>query len=206
MNAHQTATTDTPLRIAVIIGSIRQDRFGPTPARWIADQAAKRDGLDVDVVDLIDYECPVVLGGNDYDAKPPASVQELSQRLKPADAFIVVTPVYNRSYPASLKSAIDWLYPEWQLKPVGLMSYGGITGGLQAIDHLRDVFTEFNAVALRDTITFPNFWEKFDHDGRPTDPELTTKLATSFLDQLTWWGHTLRQGRHERPYPDGIEM
>lgn len=196
-----TQKSDTPVRIAVIVGSTREDRFGPVPANWIADQARKHEGMEVELVDLADYDCPAVLGGDDPNAPLPARVAELGERLARADGFVVVTPVYNRSYPASLKNAIDWLYGEWQLKPVGFVSYGGITGGLQAIEALRDVFTEFHAVSLRDTITFANFWEVFDHDGRPVDTEGMTKLAGGFLDQLTWWARSLREARDKRPYP-----
>ncbi len=187
--------------VAVIVGSIRQDRFGPTPSKWIVDQARRREGVDVDLIDLADYDLPVVLDGNDQNAPQPESVTELSRRLAAADAFVVVTPIYNRSYPASLKNAIDWFYAEWQLKPVGFISYGGLTGGLQSIDALRSVFTEFHSVPLRDSITFANFWEAFDHDGRPTDAEGPSKLADDFLGQLAWWAQTLRQARIDRPYP-----
>lgn len=190
-----------PVRVAVIVGSIREDRFCPTPSNWIVEQARKRQDVEVDLIDLADYELPVVLGGNDENAPQPEAVTELSQRLAPADAFVVVTPIYNRSYPASLKNAIDWFYTEWQLKPVGFISYGGITGGLQSIDALRSVFTEFHSVPLRDSITFANFWETFDHDGRPVDTERTSRLANGFLGQLVWWAQTLRQARGERPYP-----
>lgn len=193
--------TTKPLRVAVIVGSIRKDRFCPTPANWIADQARKREGQEVDLVDLADYDLPVVLGGNDADTPQPDAVTELGKRLAPADAFVVVTPIYNRSYPASLKNAIDWFYTEWQLKPVGFVSYGGITGGLQAIDALRSVFTEFHAVPLRDSIMLANFWEIFDHDGRPVEVERTSKLAAGFLGQLAWWAETLQQARADRPYP-----
>ncbi|HIT77074.1 MAG TPA: NAD(P)H-dependent oxidoreductase [Candidatus Avipropionibacterium avicola] len=186
-----------PLRVAVLIGSIRTGRFGPTPARWIGDQAAQRDDLEVDVIDLADHDCPPVL----HDDAPPASVAALGQRLQRAEAFIVVTPVYNRGYPASVKNAIDWFYGEWQLKPIGFVSYGGRTGGLQSIDALRGVFTEFHAVTLRDTITFANQADHFDDRGHPVDVELTTRLAASFLDQLTWWGLALREARHRRRYP-----
>ncbi|MDS2172385.1 NAD(P)H-dependent oxidoreductase [Nesterenkonia sp. CL21] len=194
-------TANTPVRVAVIVGSIRTDRFCPTPSNWIADQARKRKDVEVDLIDLADYDLPIVLGGNDENAPQPEPVTELSQRLAPADAFVVVTPIYNRSYPASLKNAIDWFYTEWQLKPVGFVSYGGITGGLQSIDALRSVFTEFHAVPLRDSITFANFWKTFDHDGRPVDTERTSKHADGFLGQLVWWAQTLRQARTERPYP-----
>ncbi|TCP55002.1 NAD(P)H-dependent FMN reductase [Tamaricihabitans halophyticus] len=190
-----------PVRLAVIVGSIRTDRFCPTPANWIADHARKSDGIHVDVIDLADYDLPMVLGGNDPDAPQPEAVTALGERLGAADAFIVVTPVYNRAYPASLKNAIDWFYDEWQLKPVGFVSYGGMTGGLQAIDTLRGVFTEFHGVPLRDSITFANFWEAFDHDGRPVDTERASKLAEGFLNQLAWWARTLREARTARPYP-----
>ncbi|MFD0556922.1 NAD(P)H-dependent FMN reductase [Stackebrandtia endophytica] len=197
---------ESPVRIAVLVGSIRTDRFCPTPAQWIADQAAKTDGVEVDLIDLADHQCPAVLNGNDPDVVLPESVRALGERLDRADAFIVVSPVYNRSYPAALKNAVDWFYSEWQLKPVGLVSYGGITGGLHAIEHLRGVFGEFNAVVLRDSIMFANFWDKFDHDGRPVDTENTDKLATSLIDQLTWWSRSLREAKQRREYPgSGIE-
>ncbi len=200
-----TAATDraveAPVWLTVIVSSIRTDRFGPIPANWIADQARKRDGLEVDLIDLADYDLPAVLGGNDADAPQPGRVTKLGERLGRADAFVVVTPVYNRSYPASLKNTIDWFYPEWQLKPVGFVSYGGITGGLEAVDALRGVFTEFHAVTLRDSITLANFWEVFDHDGRPVEAERLATLAEGFLGQLTWWARSLRESRALRPYP-----
>lgn len=194
-------TASAPLRVAVIVGSIRQERFCPTPSNWIVEQARQREDTVVDLIDLAEFDLPVVLGGNDENAPVPEPVTELSHRLAPADAFIVVTPIYNRSYPASLKNAIDWFYTEWQLKPVGFISYGGITGGLQSIDALRSVFTEFHSVPLRDSITFANFWESFDHDGRPVDVERTSAFARGFLNQLNWWGRLLRQARAEHPYP-----
>jgi NAD(P)H-dependent FMN reductase len=189
------------VRVAVLVGSIRHDRFCPTPSNWIAAHARTHQDVEVDLIDLADFDLPVVLGGNDENAPQPDVVTALSSRLTAADAFVVVTPVYNRSYPASLKNAIDWFHAEWQLKPVGFISYGGITGGLQSVDALRSVFTEFHSVPLRDSITFANFWETFDHDGRPVDVERMSKRAHGFLGQLTWWAHALRQARADRPYP-----
>ena len=193
----------TALTIAVLVGSVRSDRFCTAPAAWITQQVRKREGLEADLIDLADYDLPTDVGGDDPEAMPPERVTRLGERLGRADAFIVVTPVYNRTYPASIKTAIDHFYTEWQLKPVGFVSYGASTGGLQAIDALRDVFTEFHAVTLRDAITFANFWESFDHDGRPVDVEGTDRLADGVLDQLNWWATTLREARTARPYPFG---
>lgn len=195
--------TAVPLQIAVVVGSIRTDRFCTAPASWITEQVRRREGVEVDLIDLADYDVPADLGGNDPDSAQPEQAIRLGERLDRVDGFIVVTPVYNRSYPASLKNAIDHFYTEWQLKPVGFVSYGGITGGLQAVDALRSVFTEFHAVTLRDSISFANFWEAFDHDGRPVDVEGTNELAGGFLDQLSWWARTLRDARAVRPYPFG---
>ncbi|MFC4337848.1 NADPH-dependent FMN reductase [Salininema proteolyticum] len=195
-------SADEKIRIAVIIGSVRTDRFCPTPARWFAGLAGSRDDVEVDLIDLAELEIPTVLGGDDPEWRTPRPVEELGRRLEAADAFTVVTPVYNRSYPASLKNAVDWFYGEWVLKPVAFVSYGGITGGLQSIDHLRGVFTEFNAVPLRDSIMFPNFWKTFDEEGRVAGDPGADSRASNLVDQLHWWAVSLKEARAARKYPE----
>ncbi|WP_306362918.1 NADPH-dependent FMN reductase [Nocardia sp. CC227C] len=192
-------TTPACLRLAVVIGSTRTDRFGPTPARWIAEHASARTDFEVDVVDLADTRLPYVMNGDD-DKTLPAEVAALSPRLAAADAFVVVTPVYNRGYPAALKNAIDWFFDEWCAKPVGYVSYGGMGGGLFAVEQLRQVFNEVHAVSIRNAISFANFWDTWDENGRPIDTTATDGAAKSFLDQLAWWGHALRDARAARPY------
>jgi NAD(P)H-dependent FMN reductase len=186
---------DSPLRLAIIIGSTREGRFAPTVAAWFASHARARPGLEVDVIDLADARLPDVLS-----TQPAASVRATSQRLGMADAFVVVTPEYNRSYPASLKNAIDWHFKEWQAKPVGFVSYGGMSGGLRAVEHLRQVFVELHAVTVRDAVSFHGVWGLFDTDGQPKDAAGCQAAATAMLDQLAWWGEALRDARQRRPY------
>ncbi|MBB4932354.1 NAD(P)H-dependent FMN reductase [Lipingzhangella halophila] len=186
---------DRTLNIAVIIGSTRDNRFGPTPARWIAAQARQREDWDVDVIDLKEAALPETL------SRPaPEPVRQLQPRLARSDAFIVVTPVYNRGYPAPLKTAIDWYHHEWNAKPVGFVSYGGIGGGLHAVEQLRLVFNEVHAATIRDTVSFANFWEHFDKNGATSDGEPIDGAAKKFLDQLGWWAHALRAARARTPY------
>ncbi|MBL1073470.1 NAD(P)H-dependent oxidoreductase [Nocardia sp. 2] len=182
------------LHIAVLTGSIREGRFGPTVANWIAARAADHGELTVDLIDLADHPVPAVLG----DADNPG-MAGLTARLTAADAFVVVTPEYNHSYPASLKSVIDWHYTQWQAKPIGFVSYGGLAGGLRAVEHLRPVFSELHATTIRDTVSFHNCWDKFDATGNAVDPAADV-AAKTMLDQLTWWGHALRDARSVRPY------
>ncbi|WP_216214538.1 NADPH-dependent FMN reductase [Amycolatopsis aidingensis] len=194
--------TEEQLRLVVIIGSTRAGRFCPTAAEWFAGQARARTDLKVDMIDLAEAWLPDVLPADDA-TEVPSQVRDLSPWLAKADAFVVVTPEYNHSFPASLKNAIDWFYAEWQAKPVGYVSYGGIAGGLRAVEHLRQVFNELHAVSVRTSVTFPNYPDCFGDDGTPVDTELYEKSARGMLDELSWWGDALRRQRERRPFRAG---
>ncbi|MEE4597847.1 NAD(P)H-dependent oxidoreductase [Streptomyces sp. DSM 41524] len=191
--------TDSPIRLAIIIGSTRDGRFGPKIADWFAGHAALRSDMTVDVVDLAETPLPTALthrpGPEDV-----AALEAVTPRLDAADAFAVVTPEYNHSYPAPLKNAIDWHFTQWQAKPVGFVSYGGISGGLRAVEHLRPVFAEVHAVTVRDTVSFHNAGGLFGADGRLKEPEGPDTAAGAMLDQLTWWARALRTARATTPY------
>ena len=111
------------LKIAVIIGSTRDSRFGPKPAQWIFEQAQKREQLDVELVDLKKFDLPFFnekatnLWMPSEDPKAIAWQKKVGQ----FDGYIVVTPEYNRSMPASLKNAFDQAYNEWNRKPIGFV-------------------------------------------------------------------------------------
>ncbi|GAA2979769.1 NADPH-dependent FMN reductase [Actinokineospora diospyrosa] len=186
-------------RVAVITGSVRKGRFGPTVARWFVEQVGKRDDIEVDVIDLIDFDLPTALT-DDPTADVRAKLGALDPRLTRADAFVVITPEYNHSYPASLKAFIDWHFTQWQAKPVALISYGGMAGGLRAVEHLRQVFAELHAVAIRDSISFHNHPDRFDPDGTLREPAAAEAAAKTLLDQLTWWSLALGEARAKRPY------
>lgn len=184
----------TPLRLAVIIGSTREGRFGPTAAHWFAGESTAHGDFEVDVIDLAEHPLDAVL----RDTPDPA-MQPLTDRIDAADAFVIVTPEYNHSYPASLKVLIDWHYTQWQAKPVGFVSYGGLAGGLRSVEHLRPVFAELHAVTVRDTVSFHGAWERFGPDGSALDPAAAA-AAKAMLDQIAWWALALREARAIRPY------
>jgi NAD(P)H-dependent FMN reductase len=186
---------DDRLRLAVIIGSTRQGRFAPTVARWFASVAARRDGVVVDLIDLAEARLPDVLAND-----TPPEVSAMALRLASADAFVLVTPEYNHSFPAPLKSAIDWYTDEWRAKPVGFVSYGGRGGGLRAVEHLRQVFVELHAMTVRDAVSFHGARRAFDAEGQPKDGAGSERVAQAMLDQIAWWGTALREARTRRPY------
>ncbi|MFG2296208.1 NADPH-dependent FMN reductase [Streptomyces sp. NPDC048603] len=192
---------DTPLRIAVILGSTRDGRFGPVVAKWLLEHTAQRADMTVDLVDLVETPLPTVFPafGQGLPDEAMAQIAAVSPRIAEADAFVIVTPEYNHSFPAPLKNAIDWHNEQWHAKPVAFVSYGGVSGGLRAVEQLRVVLAEVHATTIRNTVSFHNYGEKFDADGRMTDPGADA-AAKAMLDQLAWWGHALRDAKSVRPY------
>ncbi|MFI5680986.1 NADPH-dependent FMN reductase [Streptomyces cellulosae] len=191
--------TTQPLSLAVIIGSARGGRLGDKVGHWFARQAQARDDMTVDVIDVVDHPLPLAMPAmGEEPAEHVRSVKDqLSARLHSADAFVVVTPEYNHSFPASLKNVIDWHLQEWAAKPVGLVSYGGMGGGLRAAEHLRQVFAEVHAMTVREMVSLHNPWGAFS-DGDA--PEGADAAAKKLLDQVAWWGKALRTARDEQPY------
>lgn len=174
------------LRVAVVVASIRSSRFGPLIADWFLSQAEPRADLAIDVIDAADSVIEDLPG--------------FAARIDAADAFVIVVPEYNHSFPGPLKIAIDSANREWHAKPVAFVSYGGISGGLRAIEQLRLVFAELHTVTLRDTVSFHRTEQQFDVAGQPRDPEAVNAAAKTLLDQLTWWGRAMRAARTQHPY------
>lgn len=185
------------------MASARKGRSGDLVGRWFVEQATCRDDIVVDVIDVARFALP---GEPHHDRAPETEkvLAELSPRLAQADMFVFVLPEYNRSFPASVKMLIDWHTTEWEAKPVAFVSYGGRSGGLRAVEQLRQVFAELHAVTIRDTVSFHGVREQFDQDARPRSPKECEAAAKRMLDQLGWWGLALRRAREETPYRGNV--
>ncbi len=177
-----------PLRIALVVASTREGRFGPVLARWFASAAAARTDLELTVLDLADADLPA-----HWTHDPRPRTRAFVRRLAEADAYVLLTPEYNHSFPASLKQAIDISGQVWARKPVGFVSYGGLSGSLRAVEQLRLVFAELHATTIRETVSFHRF--PFDEAGRPHDTDGAGKAAATMLDDLVWWAGALRTAR-----------
>ena len=181
------------LRIAVILGANRNGRTGPAVARWFLERAAEQEDVELDVVDVAE------LGHGDGHGTPLA---DFGARVAAADGFVVLTPEYNHGYPGPLKAAIDSARQEWFAKPVAFVSYGGISGGLRAVEQLRAVFSELHATTVRDTVSFHDAQALFGPDGTPVGAMKGAEQAVdTLMEQLLWWAVSLREAREKRPYP-----
>lgn len=168
------------LRIALIYGSTREGRLCDTIVDWTAAQLERLGHCQLDLID-------------------PAAPDAVNQRLERADGFIVITPEYNHGYPAPLKALIDTTGSGWQAKPVGFVSYGGVSGGSRAVEQLRQVFAEMHSVTLRDSVSFINVWEQFE-DGQLRDPARAERSLKRMFTHLHWWADSLRRARARVPY------
>jgi len=183
------------LEVAVVLGSTRENRFCGKVADWVVRGASADERFALDLIDPLQLNLPCHL-----EAEEGLAVQGLSAQVAAADGFIIVTPEYNHGYTASLKNLIDSAYEEWNAKPVGFVSYGGLSGGLRAVEQLRQVFAELHAVTMRDGVPISNPWDELDEKGEIAPSELRQRALKSMLDQLAWWGSALAEARRAAPY------
>jgi NAD(P)H-dependent FMN reductase len=161
----------------IIWGSSRPSRKGGPVAYWVKSQAKQDERFEkVDFVDLQETVLPF------YDEPMgPFSLKSTgtaytnrdgkawAERVGKADGIILITPEYNHAPPAVLKNALDWVGPEWVDKPVGLISYGGISGGTRAVEQLRSITIEVGLVNVANAIHFPFFAKSFESGDQPSD-------------------------------------
>lgn len=170
--------TSSPV-LLVIVGSVRSGRIGEVVARWFEAVAREQSEFDVRLLDLASIDIPPDLSENDATERYHAQIAD-------ADAFVVVTPEYNHGYPASLKLALDSAKYEWRGKAVGFVSYGGLAGGVRAVEQLRQVAAELHMVTVRDAVMFARVRKSFDDRGHTGDGPAHDGAAR-MLAQLRWW-------------------
>jgi NAD(P)H-dependent FMN reductase len=170
--------------LQVIVASTRPGRVGRTVAEWFAAEAEEHGGLDVELVDLAEVDLPL------FDEPKHPRLQEYehdhtrrwSETISRGDAYAFVMPEYNFGYNAALKNAIDFLWREWNDKPVALVGYGGVSGGLRAMTVLKPVLT---AVRLRYVAEVPiPFVHDRVEDGRLEANDPMRSGAKGALDAL----------------------
>ena len=188
------------LKIKIILGSTREGRFGEKPARWIFEEAKKQQGVEAELIDLRDYPLPFFDEASSPAMNEGAYANEiagkLAKKIGEADGFIIATPEYNHGYPAVLKNAMDFIYNEWNKKPVGFVSWGGVAGA-RAVEQLRQVAVELQMAPIRNSVHIPNFWAMMDEKGN-LKTESLQKSADDFLAQLLWWAEALQAARSDK--------
>ncbi|MFC6704782.1 NADPH-dependent FMN reductase [Flexivirga alba] len=182
----------TSLRIAIIIGSTRPDRVGPTIADWAFDRASGRGDASYDLIDLAHVGLPLL------DEPEPAAAHHYrhdhtkrwSRLIDSYDGFVFVAPEYNRGMAGSLKNAIDFLYAEWNDKAAGIICYGS-SGGLRAGEHLKSTLGEVQIATVRAQVSLSIYDDMTDFvQLTPRDYQVANLDA--MLDSLLRWAGAMR--------------
>ena len=168
------------LNIPVILGTVREGRLSINPAKLMVEKL-KASGAESQLVDFKELPLPFIYVPQEprlyKKVYPDENVQKWSNIADAADGFVIVTPEYNHGYPGVLKNALDWLYPEFDHKPVGLVGVSnGQVGGARVIEHLRPIIENFSMFAIRETIMFVKAQNVFDKDGKLIDETYNKKI------------------------------
>jgi len=186
------------IKVGIVIGSTRPGRNAEQVAKWVLENAKKRGDAHYELVDLKDYNLPLL------DEPVPPSMGQYSkphtkswaQKVASLDAFVFVAPEYNHGMTGALKNAIDFVYAEWNNKAAGFVSFGS-AGGSRAVEQLRGVMGEVQVADVRQQVLF-NLYTDFENFSvlKPNAMH-ETALATQ-LDQLVAWGSAMKKLREER--------
>lgn len=186
------------LYVPVLLGTVRDERRSDAVARFVVRRLEKRADASSRLVDP--RELPF---GNlverewEMDPQPP-EVRAFVEDMARADAFVLVTPEYNYGVPGALKNVLDHLYDEWNRKPFGLVGVGGVSGGLRALDNLRQVVSGLGAVTVPAHVPVQFVAKEFTDDG-PVDEEKWAKRVDRMLDELAWYARALKAARERAP-------
>ena len=185
------------IRLGIIIGSTRPNRFADQPAGWIAD-LAHGEGFNVDMLDLREVGLPFFEETAPPALTPPRHPIALAwaQRLATCDAFIATAAEYNHAPTAVLKNAFDSAYAEWSRKPIAFVGYGGV-GGARAIAHLRDIVSALGMAPIPAGVNIQFADYMAVAQGKETLANLPHLVAAgrSLLVELEWWARVLRDSR-----------
>lgn len=176
-------------KLHVIICSTRPGRVGPSVARWFHEFVTRHGGFDVKLVDLADFKLPMY----DEPIHPAqhkyqhAHTKAWSKSVAAADAYIFVTPEYNYSPPPSLVNALDFVYREWNYKPCGFVSYGGVSGGLRSVQAAKMQITALKMMPMVEGVMVPMVASLIDDAGVFQSNDLIDNSAVTLLDELLRW-------------------
>lgn len=176
-----------PMKIMVMNSSVREHRAASIVLPWVVSAVKKHQDIDVDVVDLKELDLPMLntavhpISANGQYDEPKATAW--AKRVAEADSFILVVAEYNHGYPAAIKNALDWVAQGWWYKPVSFVSYGGLSGGIRAVEQLRQVVLELRMFPLHEAVHIPFVRDAFNEQGQPVRESMNDNLE-KLVDEL----------------------
>ncbi len=179
-----------PLKIGIILGSTRDGRVSPQVGEWVKELADKRGDAAYEIVDIADYQLPLL---GTTDGQEPG-IAAWNQKLAELDGFVFIVQEYNHSLSAALKNAFDFAREAWNNKSAGIVSYGS-TGGARAAEHVRGIMGELMIADVRTHPTLSLFTD-FENFNTFKPASLHEANVNMMLDQVLSWGQALKPIRN----------
>ncbi len=186
--------SSAPIKPGVIIASTRPGRIGLPVATWIIEAAKAHGGFEVEVLDLAEINLPLLDEPSHPRLRQYTHQHTIawSKRIDALDAFVIVMPEYNYGSAAPLKNAIDYLFQEWQYKAAGLVSYGGVSGGLRAAQMIKQVLTTLKIVPLTEAVAITFVAQFIDDEGQFQPSDSLAAQANTMFGELQRWTAALK--------------
>jgi NAD(P)H-dependent FMN reductase len=183
--------------IPIIVGSTRRDRQSIKVARFVLSRLQQRKNAATELLDLLEYNFPIMEERLHRRDDPPPRLQEFADKIARANAVIIVTPEYNNGYPGVLKNALDYLLPEYERKPIGIVtvSAGGY-GGINCLAQLRLVTLGMGAFPIPENLAISRVNDSFKDDG--THDPAYDKRAEVFLDEVLWFAEAITDRKNKK--------
>lgn len=187
--------------IPIIVGSTRRDRQSIKVARFVFARLQQRAGVTTELLDLLEYNFPIMEERLHRRDDPPPRLQEFGEKIGRADSIIIVSPEYNNGYPGVLKNALDYLLPEYERKPVGIVTVSaGGHGGITCLAQLRLVTIGMGAFPIPENLSVSRVHDSFRDDGTPNDAAYE-KRAAAFLDEVLWFTEAIASQKARKASP-----
>ena len=180
--------------LKIITSTTRPSRKGPAVAKWIFEFARQHSSFNIELLDLAEINLPFIDEHQHprFQKYEHEHTKKWSATINAADAFIIVNAEYNYGFPAPLKNALDYLYNEWNYKPVAFVSYGGIAGGIRSMQMLKQVVTAMKMMPIVEAVNIPFFTKHIDDQNNFNADETVEKAAQGMLSELLRWTEALK--------------
>ena len=181
------------MKIAIILGSVREERKTHLICFYVAEQLSKIPGVSLQLIDLADVKLPILTQRWQQQPEPDESLVDTGTILQEADGIIFASPEYHGSYTGVLKNAIDHYWEEFKRKPIGVITTGaGKMGGINGSLQLQHLILSIGAYPMPYKLLVPFIKNAFDQDGQPRSEELVTQTQ-SFIKEFLWFTKAISQ-------------
>jgi NAD(P)H-dependent FMN reductase len=182
--------------IPIVLGSTRIGRQSCKVARFILSTMTGDPRFNTELLDLSDYDFPIMEQRLSEMKIVPPSLQSFSDKLELADGLLIVSPEYKGGVPGVLKNALDYLKPGiLRRTPVGVctVSSGGF-GGMNCLMQLRLTILALGGLPIPDALPVSKVQELFDEEDQPRDAPWLLHLQR-FINELYFYAKALAQAR-----------